>query len=727
MLVRLHRRCRAAVAPHGRAHRLHDDRFAVGGRVTGATVAAALTALSERGAGFAIVGVPAVDLLGCNGRAAVPSRDTLVRDLEHARPELARHMRAVAALARGTGRELGLSGERLDELVRAAELHDVGKVAVPDAILDKDGPLTDDEAAFLRSHTVVGERILATAAPLGEAAELVRCSHERWDGFGYPDGAAPRTSPWGRGSSPCATPTRRWSPSATTRPRWSRRRRWPSCAARPGASSTPASSRRSSSPTGGEATPASRASYPGPRDHGQRSRARDRRMGPRGPRRGRGHRPASTGAWTRRTRRAAPSRPPTPASSPSSTAAGLVGAMEELATIQDQRRPRRQLRRAAASPPTPPTRRAARCCRRSQERATALETKLLFFELEWAALADERAEELLAADGLDFCRHHLRSARRYRPHLLTEPEEKVLTEKALTGRSRLGAPVRGADVGDRRSTCGGGEPVPLDVAPEPAAARPTATCAATPPRPSPRRSSPGLRTRAFVFNTLLADKAVDDRLRNYPTLAVRAQPRQRGHATSRCRRSSRPSAAATTSRSAGTGSRPSCSASTGSPTTTAWPPSPTTSDEFAWSRGARRSCSTPTTSFSPELARRRPPLLRRAVDRRPGPPGQARRRLLRVHGAVGATPTCCSTGPHAAATCSRSPTSSATACTPRWRARRASSTSRTPLTLAETASVFGETVTFGRLLEPADDPERGSRCWPRARGRDRHRVPPDRR
>ena len=70
--------------------------------VTGATVAAALTALSERGAGFAIVGVPAVDLLGCNGRAAVPSRDTLVRDLEHARPELARHMRAVAALARGT-------------------------------------------------------------------------------------------------------------------------------------------------------------------------------------------------------------------------------------------------------------------------------------------------------------------------------------------------------------------------------------------------------------------------------------------------------------------------------------------------------------------------------------------------------------------------------------------------------------------------------------------------
>src|SRR3954447_8598198 len=71
---------------------------------------------------------------------------------------------------------------------------------------------------------------------------------------------------------------------------------------------------------------------------------------------------------------------------------------------------------------------------RMQEKATQIETALLFFELEWAALDDERADELLATDGLDFCRHHLRTARRYRPHLLTEPEEKVLTEKGLTGR-----------------------------------------------------------------------------------------------------------------------------------------------------------------------------------------------------------------------------------------------------------------------------------------------------
>src|SRR3954464_2248119 len=69
---------------------------------------------------------------------------------------------------------------------------------------------------------------------------------------------------------------------------------------------------------------------------------------------------------------------------------------------------------------------------RYQEKGTAIETKLLFFELEWAALDDDAAEALLATEGLDFCRHHLRTARRYRPHLLTEPEEKILAEKSLT-------------------------------------------------------------------------------------------------------------------------------------------------------------------------------------------------------------------------------------------------------------------------------------------------------
>src|SRR4051794_35397385 len=71
---------------------------------------------------------------------------------------------------------------------------------------------------------------------------------------------------------------------------------------------------------------------------------------------------------------------------------------------------------------------------RVQERGTAVETKLLFFELEWAALDDAHADELLAAEGLETTRHHLRTLRRYRPHLLSEPEERVMTEKGLTGR-----------------------------------------------------------------------------------------------------------------------------------------------------------------------------------------------------------------------------------------------------------------------------------------------------
>src|SRR5829696_7584564 len=70
-----------------------------------------------------------------------------------------------------------------------------------------------------------------------------------------------------------------------------------------------------------------------------------------------------------------------------------------------------------------------------QERATAIQTTLLFFELEWAALDDAQAEALLADPALGFCAHHLRSERRYRPYLLSEPEERVLNEKALSARS----------------------------------------------------------------------------------------------------------------------------------------------------------------------------------------------------------------------------------------------------------------------------------------------------
>jgi oligoendopeptidase F len=170
---------------------------------------------------------------------------------------------------------------------------------------------------------------------------------------------------------------------------------------------------------------------------------------------------------------------------------------------------------------------------KAQERATAIETTLLFFELEWAALPQERAEELLASEGLDFCRHQLRNLRRYRDHLLSEPEEKIVSEKALTGAgawARLFEELTSAievDLPSGGGGDGGGDPgthsdgaprsekVGLDVALSRLALsdrevrRVTAEAVTA-------ALAPGLRTRAFLFNTLLADKATDDRLRHYP-------------------------------------------------------------------------------------------------------------------------------------------------------------------------------------------------------------------
>src|SRR4051794_20780568 len=84
-------------------------------------------------------------------------------------------------------RRFAMTSEQLDEVARAAELHDVGKVGIPDAILDKPGRLDEDEWEFMRQHTILGERILNAAAALRPVAQLVRSSHERWDGTGYPD------------------------------------------------------------------------------------------------------------------------------------------------------------------------------------------------------------------------------------------------------------------------------------------------------------------------------------------------------------------------------------------------------------------------------------------------------------------------------------------------------------------------------------------------------------
>jgi oligoendopeptidase F len=151
---------------------------------------------------------------------------------------------------------------------------------------------------------------------------------------------------------------------------------------------------------------------------------------------------------------------------------------------------------------------------RVQEKSTQIETQLIFFELEWAALEDERADELLAADGLDTARHFLRSARRYRPHLLTEPEEKILAEKSVSGSSAWSRLFSEQTSAITVPLDGEEEPVPLDSAlarlmsPDRDVRRATAESVT-------EALAPGLRTRAYIFNTLLADKATDDRLRHY--------------------------------------------------------------------------------------------------------------------------------------------------------------------------------------------------------------------
>jgi HD-GYP domain-containing protein (c-di-GMP phosphodiesterase class II) len=93
------------------------------------------------------------------------------------------------------GRELGMDESELVALRAAAALHDIGKIAVPDAILSKPGPLTEEEWEFVRRHPVVGERILRAAPALTPVGPIVRSTHEHFDGGGYPDGLAGEAIP----------------------------------------------------------------------------------------------------------------------------------------------------------------------------------------------------------------------------------------------------------------------------------------------------------------------------------------------------------------------------------------------------------------------------------------------------------------------------------------------------------------------------------------------------
>jgi diguanylate cyclase (GGDEF)-like protein len=224
LLARLGHRLAGSVDGRGRGYRLGGDEFCALVELPPGDPAALLeevaSALCEQGEGFSVTASHGVVLLDevrvatdamriadqrmyahkdrTRGEAVgLQARDVLLGVLEARQPELHARLRDVADLAVAVGLGLGLPQAELDDVARAAELHDIGKMAVPDAVLHKAGPLTEDDRRFMRQHTIVGERILGAAPELRAVARLVRSTHERWDGTGYPDGLAGEAIPLG--------------------------------------------------------------------------------------------------------------------------------------------------------------------------------------------------------------------------------------------------------------------------------------------------------------------------------------------------------------------------------------------------------------------------------------------------------------------------------------------------------------------------------------------------
>ncbi len=195
----------------------------------------------------------------------------------------------------------------------------------------------------------------------------------------------------------------------------------------------------------------------------------------------------------------------------------LADAMRQMADVLDL------VNRAAYHPmlafstdTTDPARGAA--VAHSQERATTIQTMLIFFDLEWAAASDEHVASIIDDERLDFCRHHLEQVRLERPHMLSEAEETVLAEKSPVGAAawvRLFDELTSAiqvDLPDEHGGSGQSLQQALSLLSHPDRdVRRTVADGVT------AGLEPGLRTRAYVFNTLLLDKSINDRMRGYDT------------------------------------------------------------------------------------------------------------------------------------------------------------------------------------------------------------------
>ncbi len=221
LLARLGSKLATVVADGGTAYRLGGDEFCLLATVAEGEaeplIDRACEALSERGEGFDIgssFGAVMLSDEATDASHALQLADerlyaqkysrrgesertmaALLAALSFREPELEAQRADAGVLALEVGTMLGLRRDELDELERAAQLHDLGKIAVPDEILHKPGPLDEREWEFVRQHTIVGERILRASPALRSVAGIVRSSHENWDGSGYPDGLAGEEAP----------------------------------------------------------------------------------------------------------------------------------------------------------------------------------------------------------------------------------------------------------------------------------------------------------------------------------------------------------------------------------------------------------------------------------------------------------------------------------------------------------------------------------------------------
>ncbi|MGH3070938.1 MAG: bifunctional diguanylate cyclase/phosphohydrolase [Gaiellaceae bacterium] len=224
LLARIAQKLTGAVSSSGEVYRIGGDEFCVLASVDAAEresfAAAAASALEEQGEGFRItaaygvLGLPeeaasvseALRIVdgrmydekdGRRASAGRQSRDVLLRVLYERDARLQGHLNGLAELVRAVGMSIGLTDAELEDVALAAELHEVGKLAIPDSILRKPGPLSEDEWRFVRRHPLIGERILSSAPALAKVSKIVRSTHERIDGDGYPDQLAGDAIPLG--------------------------------------------------------------------------------------------------------------------------------------------------------------------------------------------------------------------------------------------------------------------------------------------------------------------------------------------------------------------------------------------------------------------------------------------------------------------------------------------------------------------------------------------------